>query len=138
MATAPKKPRLGGQNSDLETPQDKEHLRSELLEVLTEIESKKTLEFAVGAITSELPPIPGITVTGYGKVSLPVTDSTVTDLKKHFEQVPYGLGEATLVDKEVRDSFQLDPKKFKVTNKKFTAGVGKLVTKSKKSLDVQM
>ena len=102
-------------------------LKKELLQILTKIHEGKTSEFAVGEINPELPALPGIKISGYGTVCLPVTEMTMKDLRKHFHQAPYGLGEETLIDKSVRDSWQLDPEKFEITNPRFNAGVEKLV-----------
>lgn len=109
-------------------------IRKNLLKVLRQIHTKTSSEFAVGKVSTDLTTTPGIKITNYGPLSLPVTEATIGDLRKHFHQAPYGLGEATIIDKNVRDSYQLDPEKFEISNARFHLGVQKLVQQVKLEL----
>jgi hypothetical protein len=60
--------------------------------------------------------LPGLTVKGMGQVGLPLTSQQAEDLKQHCRQAPYGKGEKTLVDTDVRRVWELKPAKFKLTN----------------------
>ena len=52
-----------------------------------------------------------------------------------MERAPYGLGEATLLDTQVRDSWQLGPEKLRLENKEFVEAVEeKLVERIKAEL----
>ena len=55
---------------------------------------------------------PGIEVEGLGAIVLPVKRRTAKALVASCQVAPYGKGTATLVNKKVRDTFELDPKKL--------------------------
>ena len=59
---------------------------------------------------------PGLEVVGLGPIGLPLTGHLAKELKTHCEQAPYGKGEETLVDTNVRRVWQLDPDRFALTN----------------------
>ncbi|MBN9522224.1 2OG-Fe(II) oxygenase [bacterium] len=59
---------------------------------------------------------PGLEVVGLGPVGLPLTASQAGELKACCEQAPYGKGEKTLVDTNVRRVWQLAPDRFSLTN----------------------
>lgn len=55
---------------------------------------------------------PGIEVEGLGAVKLPLKRTTAKELITRCRIAPYGKGTQTLVNKKVRNTFGLDPKKF--------------------------
>ena len=59
---------------------------------------------------------PGLEVAGLGPIGLPLTAHQAKELKAHCKQAPYGKGEETLVDTNVRRVWQLDPDRFALTN----------------------
>ncbi len=59
---------------------------------------------------------PGLEVTGLGPIGLPLTAQQAKALKTLCKQAPYGTGEKTLVDMNVRRVRQLDPDQFSLTN----------------------
>jgi hypothetical protein len=61
-------------------------------------------------------PLPGLDVAGLGPVGLPLTAVQAPELIKRCRQAPYGKGEKTLVDTNVRRVWQLDPDRFSLTN----------------------
>jgi hypothetical protein len=61
--------------------------------------------------TMNAAPNPGLDVQGYGPVGLPLSASVARALIAVCEQAPFGQGERTLVDKEVRDTWQVDAEK---------------------------
>jgi hypothetical protein len=68
-------------------------------------------------VSGTLPNIsPGLDVTGCGAVKLPLPRLTAKRLMSLGRQAPYGKGTKTLVNKKVRDSIELSPKQFKLTN----------------------
>src|SRR5260370_24245169 len=55
---------------------------------------------------------PGIEVDGLGTITLPLKRKTERELVASCQVAPYGKGAQTLVNKKVRNTFELDPKKF--------------------------
>jgi predicted 2-oxoglutarate/Fe(II)-dependent dioxygenase YbiX len=76
--------------------------------------------------------LPGLTVDGIGEIALPISKSDARRLIKLSSQAPYGRGEATIVDTEVRRVWQLNPDHFRLENPKWQSFVGD-VTNSVKS-----
>jgi len=62
------------------------------------------------------PVLPGLEVQGVAEVGLPLSKSQAAELKRVCRQAPYGKGEQTLVDTDVRRVWQLDADRFKLTN----------------------
>ena len=60
--------------------------------------------------------LPGLEVAGLGLVGLPLTAVQAEELKKLCEQAPYGKGEETVVDTNVRRVWRLTPDRFTLTN----------------------
>ncbi len=64
-------------------------------------------------VTGSLPAVnPGIVVDGLGAIRIPLKRGMAKELVAHGQVAPYGKGTQTLVDKKVRNTFELDPKKF--------------------------
>jgi hypothetical protein len=59
---------------------------------------------------------PGIEVEGLGAITLPLKRTTAKELVASCQVAPYGKGTQTLVDKQVRNTFELDPKKFRLSD----------------------
>ena len=55
---------------------------------------------------------PGIEVEGHGAVKIPLRRTAAKELIAVCQVAPYGKGTRTLVDKKVRNTCELDPKKF--------------------------
>ncbi|KAL7496125.1 hypothetical protein ACHAWT_005551 [Skeletonema menzelii] len=88
--------------------------RDEIIEILQEIDSPGT--FAVcGSCDGKLI-MPGLVVDGIGPIGLPLSTTQAKELANRCEQAPFGRGAKTIVDKSVRDTFQLDPAFFQITN----------------------
>ncbi len=58
---------------------------------------------------------PGIEMDGLGAIKLPLKPSKVKALVAHGQVAPYGKGTQTLVDKKVRNTFELDPQTFRLS-----------------------
>jgi len=67
--------------------------------------------------------LPGLTVAGVGEIALPVSTADAQSLIKHSNQAPYGRGEATIVDTDVRRVWQLEPDEFRLENPKWQSFV---------------
>jgi hypothetical protein len=59
---------------------------------------------------------PGIEVEGLGAITLPLKRTTAKDLVASCQVAAYGKGTQTLVNKQVRNTFELDPKKFRLSD----------------------
>src|SRR5262249_49621497 len=65
---------------------------------------------------------PGIEVDGLGAIKLPLKPATAKKLVGHCRVASYGKGTQTLVDRKVRDTLELDPKKFRLSQEWNSAG----------------
>jgi hypothetical protein len=88
--------------------------RQEIIDILQEIDAPGT--FAVGGSCDGKLIMPGLVVDGVGPIGLPLSTSQAKDLVNRCEQAPFGRGAKTIVDKSVRDTFQLAPEFFQITN----------------------
>jgi 2OG-Fe(II) oxygenase superfamily len=59
---------------------------------------------------------PGIEVDGLGTIALPLKPTTVKKLVASCQVAPYGKGTQTLVNTKVRNTFELDPKQFRLSD----------------------
>jgi len=71
--------------------------------------------------------MPGLEVRELGEVSLPLGKTQARRLIKQCRQAPYGKGMETLVDTDVRRTWELDPDQFQLTNPKWEALVEEIV-----------
>jgi hypothetical protein len=83
-----------------------------LIRVLEKIDRPGTF-CASGSVPAVLP---GLEVAGLGPVGLPLTAAQAEQLKGLCERAPYGKGEETLVDTNVRRVWELKPDRFSLTN----------------------
>lgn len=98
----------------------------EWLSTAIEQATKSTMYCVVGC----MPAVdPGMDVEGLGGVRLPLSRRTAKDLVALCRVAPYGKGSQTLVNKQVRNTFELDPKKFRLSDAWISAiaGVTRLV-----------
>jgi hypothetical protein len=61
-------------------------------------------------------PNPGLDVEGVGLIGLPLVDSSAKALIAACSQAPFGKGERTLVDKDVRDTWEVDAEKVRIVS----------------------
>jgi hypothetical protein len=61
-------------------------------------------------------PNPGLNAKGFGLVGLPLTESVAKSLITKCQQAPFGKGERTIVDKNVRDTWEIDASKVSLYN----------------------
>jgi hypothetical protein len=84
----------------------------ELLHVLEEIDRPGSF-----CVSGSLPVVlPGLEVEGFGPIGLPLVPRQAQELIQHCEQAPYGKGEETRVDTDVRRVWHLKPERFALTN----------------------
>src|SRR6185312_12310066 len=81
------------------------------------------------------PFLPGLEVYDVGKILLPLGTEQAEQLKRVAQRAPFGRQEQTLLDPQVRDTWQLEPRQFRVTNPKWaTEWLPKLVERIKADL----
>ena len=94
--------------------------------------------FAMGRLDSTIPQQPLLKIEGYGTIGLPVTERVANEIEQLMEEAPYGMGEVTVLDKNVRDTLQIGPDKFQITNEEFSQAIlGNVVNSVKLELGLQ-
>ena len=58
-------------------------------------------------------PNPSVTIEELGLIGLPLSERDAQAIKSIAEQAPFGMGERTIVDKEVRDTWEIDASKVR-------------------------
>lgn len=91
---------------------------------MTETSTIEWLSDAIGqaarsarfCVTGCLPEVdPGLETDGLGPVQIPLKRGFAKNLITSCQVAPYGKGTQTLVDKKVRNTYELDPKKFELS-----------------------
>jgi hypothetical protein len=75
----------------------------ELIALMDQVQTSGA--FSVGGTLPSI--LPGLQVNGVGPIGLPLTEHQAKALIQVSELAPYGRGEETIVDPEVRRSWQL-------------------------------
>lgn len=83
--------------------------------------------------TMELP-MPRVEVVGVGALSFPVPTGQIEAIVRRSEHAPYGRGPETIVDKSVRNVWQIAPGKVKVGGKSWNSSFEKILSKVKVGL----
>ena len=99
--------------------------REDIEDILSSIESPGT--FAVGKSCNSGFLMPGLQVNGVGPISLPLSNTDATKLAEVCLQAPFGRGSKTIVDKKVRNTLQLSPEHFQISNPSWGVQLKKLV-----------
>lgn len=86
---------------------------------------------------AEMPKMLGLEVKRFGPVSLPLVDPQASELIKMCKRAPYGRNTHTLVDRAVRDSYQLDPDQVSITNPEWKVKLERLVAHVAQTLGCQ-
>ena len=89
-----------------------ENITTELLQILDGLADSATY-CATGIVGAVLP---GLEVVGVGDVGIPVPAEAAKKLIQQAAQAPYGRGEETIVDPNVRRVWQLEPNQFALRN----------------------
>jgi hypothetical protein len=105
----------------------------ELLEALDSL--GESAAFCVSG--SEEPILPGLEVQGVGPVGVPVSPAAARQLIEHATQAPYGRGEETIVDTDVRRVWQIEPNQFTLRNPQWQALVEGILDKVKAEFGIK-
>ncbi|KPI45135.1 uncharacterized protein AB675_2357 [Cyphellophora attinorum] len=81
-------------------------------------------------------PIAGLEITGLGRIGLPLQPQDALAIIGHCSQSPSGKGEQTLVDTNVRRSWELDASQFSLVNPAWAQLIGDLTKKACEELHV--
>ncbi len=81
--------------------------------------------------------VPGIRISGYGELGLPLNDRSLKDLKEVSHQAPFGKGSQTVLDTSVRSVREIDAGDISFHNPKWPAFLKGIVRKAVKGLGVE-
>jgi hypothetical protein len=82
-------------------------------------------DFCVGGIREVL--MPAIDVDGVGRIAFPILPAQAETLVAIAEAAPYGPGEETVVDRDVRRTWQVDSAKVRIGGRHWEKTLGELV-----------
>ena len=80
--------------------------------------------------------MPAIELDGVGPIALPLLAVQIAALRAAAERAPYGLGEATLVDPAVRNTWQIDPSRIRIGGRRWPETLAGLVAEAALGLGV--
>ena len=107
-------------------------ITTELTEILSTIKRPGSF-YAAGKI--EMFP-PHIEVEGVGPIAFPLLPVQVKQLISVAEQAPYGRGEETLVDTEVRQTWQINADKVRIDGRHWPQALNSIVSRAAEGLGV--
>ncbi len=88
------------------------------------------------AFGSVAPVLPGLEVKGVGPIGTPIAEADAKRLIAKATQAPYGRGEETIVDTEVRRVWQIEPSQFVLRNAEWNAHLESIVDATKQELGI--
>ena len=81
-------------------------------------------------------PLPGLVVEGVGPIALPLLQVQADQLIAIAERAPFGRGEETLVDTEVRRTWQIAPERVRIDGRHWAQGLEAIVEQVRSGLGV--
>jgi hypothetical protein len=81
--------------------------------------------------------LPGLEVKGIGSIGVPVAPADAKRIMDKASQAPYGRGEATIVDTDVRRVWQLEPTQFDLRNTAWSEALAGVVDAVKGDLGIR-
>lgn len=103
-----------------------------LLEYLDSVE--RPGDFCAGDLRNIF--MPAIDVDGVGRIALPLLPAQAKALVAIAEAAPYGRGEETIVDRDVRRTWQIDPVKVRISGRSWDKTLADLVADAASGLGV--
>jgi len=91
-------------------------------------------DFCVGGLRQIF--MPAVDVDGVGRVALPLLPVQAKRLVTIAEAAPYGRAQATVVDRDVRRTWQIDPRKVRIGGRHWEKTLAELVTEATRGLGV--
>ncbi len=89
------------------------------------------------ATGSLAPVLPGLEVEGIGNVGVPVSEADARRIIQRASQAPFGRGEETIVDTNVRRVWQLEPGQFTLRNTAWDTFVDGIVAAVREEFGIQ-
>ncbi len=80
------------------------------------------------------PCFPGLEIENIGTIALPLIENQAKDIISQCQQAPFGLGEQTVIDTQVRCVWELQPSQFKLNNPDWQNIINQLVERIKEQL----
>jgi hypothetical protein len=80
---------------------------------------------------------PGIVIDGIGSIGLPLSERDAKAIIKISKQSPFGKGSETIIDTEVRNSWELHASQFKVENPSWGETFKEIVDRVVKELGIE-
>jgi hypothetical protein len=103
-----------------------------LLDCLRSVE--RPGDFCVGGIREMF--MPTIDVDGVGRIALPLLPMQIEQLVAIAEPAPYGRGEETVLDRDVRRTWQIDSRGVRIGGRHWAKQLAELVATAACSLGV--
>ncbi|KAF8596408.1 hypothetical protein BDV93DRAFT_610900 [Ceratobasidium sp. AG-I] len=122
-----------GSSSGLDYDVDIKETVQEALELCVKNNASKFADSMITATTD-----PGLVVEGAGPISLPLSPDMARTLIDICNKAPFGKGESTLIDKKVRDTWELDASKVGFTNPLWDSFLKKTVRSISSTLGVDL
>jgi hypothetical protein len=94
----------------------------------------ESVQFATAGAVA--PVLPGLYVKGVGSIGAPVTEADAKRLIAKATQAPYGRGEETIVDTDVRRVWQIEPAQFSLRNAAWNAHLEEIVAAVKQDFGI--
>lgn len=88
---------------------------------------------SIAGRAKSLPSNIGLEVTGR-RISTPINNDEAEFIKSVARPSPHGQGQRTVIDDNVRKSFQIEPEKIQFKNPKFQSGLVSVVSKKKQTM----
>ncbi|KAG7383038.1 hypothetical protein PHYBOEH_010100 [Phytophthora boehmeriae] len=114
-----------GAADEVPTPTGESCLRINQLLARAEVNAG---EYSFGGRTEQLPPVPGLFVKNVGPISVPLSEESAQKLIAMCEISPFGRKLETLVDENVRKSWQLESNQVELKNPMWQKGIEELTT----------
>ena len=80
---------------------------------------------------------PGLSVVGFGELSMPIISEQLKALIALATQAPFGKGSQTITDTSVRNTWEVDASELSFLNPAWEASLSKIINKTKKDLGIE-
>jgi len=104
-----------------------------LLDCLRSVE--RPGDFCVGGLREIF--MPAIDVEGVGRIAFPLPEAQAERLVAVAEAAPHGRGEETVLDRDVRRTWQIDPRRIEIGGRRWETTLAELVTDAARGLGVE-
>ena len=81
--------------------------------------------------------LPGLVIDGIGEVGFPIIEKQLEKIIISADQAPYGKGDQTIVNKEVRNVWEIDASKLSLKNPSWRKKTDEIIKKVKKDLGLE-